>query len=156
MTKEDLLYLTLKQLKDSFKTSPECLTLEESYVSVSSSYTSDLGPIITWRRMIEIDGKTIRDPNNAPRTIILVYNKLTKQLTANIYFGDIHTFNSSIIPDASVSFKYKFWPYLYKSYRDFMSLRSKLIARHNNRQNIDYMNKLSSIFPAAGDDDLIG
>jgi hypothetical protein len=152
MTKEDLIYLTIKQLKDSFRTSPESLILEDSEIK-TSEYP---GPTIIWRHMLELNGQMIQDPNNATRTIVITYNKMAQQLTTNIYFRDVTKFNHNIMPDAAATFTYKYWPNLYRSYRLFNQLRSKLIHRHHEKQNMDYIKKLTSIFPAAGDDDLLG
>ena len=152
MTKEDLIYLTIKQLKDSFRSSPECLTIEDLEVG-NTQYP---GSTIIWKHMVELGGKMIQDPNNATRTIVLTYNTMAKQLTASIYFRDISNFNHNIMADASTTYTYKYWPNLYKSYRMFMKLRSKLISKHQDKLNMDYIKKLTNIFPTAGDDDLIG
>ncbi|MEM4726288.1 MAG: hypothetical protein QXG63_05050 [Nitrososphaerales archaeon] len=153
MTKKDLLLLTLKQLKESFDLAPECLALE----GIDDKNGKLFSPTIVWRRLVELeDNKLIQDPNNAARTVIVTYNKITQQMTANIYFRDVVSLSTNIVPDATVSVVYKYWPYLYKSFRIFMGLTTKLQQRRQNKQHIDYMRKLASIFPTAGDNDLMG
>ena len=140
MTKEELINLTLKQLQDSLRTSPECFSIEDHSVGCSSTASS-----ILWKFRVEIDGDSIPDPNNANRTVVVTYHKSSKQITAQIFFREIYNANSTIMPDAIVTVKYNRWPILYKSYRDFIKLRKKLIKLHVSRQNINFLKKLNTI-----------
>ena len=150
MTKEELMIITLKQLKDSAKHSPECLSLEDPELG----HSGHSGISIMWKFRVEVDGNTIQDPNNAARTVIISYNKFHKQMIAQIFFREIYNANTAIMPDAIVIVKYKRWPFLYKSYRDFRSLRKLILKSHFGRQSINYLKKLNSIFPSALDDHL--
>jgi hypothetical protein len=153
MTKEELIYITLKQLKESFDTCPECLNIEEPGTSSNSSH---MGPTIIWKFRVVVDGLTIPDPNNSNRTIIVTYNSMAKQLTVSIYFREINNLNHAVMADATATVKYSEWPWLHKSYRKFQSLREKLLRRQKEKENLEYLKKLSSIFPGTFEDDLLG
>jgi hypothetical protein len=152
MTKEDLILLTLSQLKESFEQSPECFTVEDYRLN----YNNFQGHVVVWKFKIELNGNVIQDPNNAVRTVTVGYNTMNKTITASIFFREVYDVSYSMVPDASINFKYTMWPWLYKSYRIFIKLRKDLLARRREKQNMDYVKKLLSIFPATGDDDLFG
>lgn len=151
MTKDELINITLKQLIDSFRNSPERLHLEDPELG-GNNY---LGPTIVWKFKIEIDGKSVQDPNNAIKTVIVSYNPVAKQLTAYIFFRDVSSIHSTIMADAVATIKYNKYPWMHQSYRKFMYLRKKLIQRHREKESIDYIKKLSAIFPAIFDDELL-
>ena len=149
MTKNDLINLTLKQLKESLRHSPECLHIEDPELN-QNTYQ---GPTIVWKFRVEVDGMYIQDPNNAARTIIVYLNQNAMTLTANIFLREVSSVHHSIMADATASIKYRGWPWLYSSYRSFMSLRKQLIKRHREKESLEFMRKLTSIFPSTGDDD---
>lgn len=156
MTKEELLNITLKQLKESLKTSPECFHLEDPGAGLSPGVTngSFTGPTIIWRYRVELGGKMIPDPNNAARTIIITYSPALKQLSCHIYFREVNNINSAIMAEAQISVQYEI-PFFNKSYRMFNSLKGRLIQRKRDKDNMEYLKKLNSIFPTTFDDDLL-
>ena len=152
MTKEELVLITLRQLNNSFKTTPECLDLED--YTVTAVHSSFSGPTIIWRRMIEVNGENIQDPNNAARTVIITYNKLAKELSCYIFFREVTNIQYAIAIDAKIELKWRI-PFLHTPYWKFMALRKKLIHRIKNKQSIEYLDKLSEIFPTTFTDDLL-
>lgn len=154
MTKEELVCLTIKQLKEGFKKHPECLQLEDPELGKTNYGNST----IIWRFKVEIDGTLYNDPNNNSRTVIISYSKLERKINASIYLRDVGTASQSIMPDASASISYhEHLPlFLYKSYRDFMYLRKQLIDRQKEKENIDFVKKLTSVFPGTFEDDILG
>ncbi len=150
MTKDELVLITLKQLEESFKNSPECFHLDDSEIG----QTNYPGPTIIWKFRVELDGKTIQDPNNATRTVIVTYNNMAKQLTTYIFFREVNNISNTIMADAVATTKYSEWPWLHKSYRKFNNLRKALLQKHREQENIEYIKKLSSIFPSTFEDDL--
>jgi hypothetical protein len=150
MTKEELIDITLKQLVASFEISPECFQVEDPG-------SASIGPTVTWRFRVDVDGKTIPDPNNSGRTIVVGYNNLGKTLSCFIFFRDMPAEMSrfgGVSADADATIKLNF-PIFNRSYRQFMRLREKIIARRNDKEGMRYLLKLRSIFPSTHDDELL-
>ena len=149
-----MVYTTLKQLEDSLKTSPENFRIEDPVLGpLSGSFPVD--PILTWQLKVKIKEDTyIQDPLNAARTIIVTYNKITKQLTCYIYFREVSSFNRAVMADSQVTFQCYKIPILNRSYRKFQKIRKQLIKQHREKEFLDYMKKLNSIFPATHEDEL--
>lgn len=155
MTKEELVYITLKQLSESLKTTPENFRLEDP--SLGNTNGSFPGPTIIWQFRIEIEeNKFIPDPHNAVKTIIVTYNKLSRQLQCYIYNREVNNLNHAIMAEAQAVVTYNEWipPFLYRSYREFTKLRQGLLKRRNDKEYLDYMRRLNNIFPTTGDDEL--
>lgn len=152
MTKDELIQLTIDQLSESLNSSLVCFELHEDpvwpYIDPSKYYTT-----ILWKFKVEVDGNAIPDPNNSPRTIILGYCHSTKQLSCQIFFRDVESPNKAIMADATVRMTYKV-PMLNKSYRKFSKLRKTIIKRLKEKDQLDYLKKLNSIFPTALDENL--
>jgi hypothetical protein len=152
MTKDDLLSITLDQLLDAFKRTPECFELMDREIDPNMSL---IGPTIKWSFKLDLDGMIIPDPNNAARTIIISYNDMGKQLSCHIFFREVNAANQAIMADAQATAKYAF-PILSSSYRKFHKLRNKLIRRHRDKENDRFLRKLQSIFPTTFDNDIFG
>ncbi len=152
MTKTDIICATIDQLLDSIKRSPECFLIEDQELNNLSVIAMTA---IIWRFRIEIDGNNIPDPNNAARTIIISYNNLNKTITSNIIFRDVSNIHNNIMVDASASVSCGDWPWLNKAYRKFRKLRKKLIQLKKDKDNLEYLSKLHTIFPTAFDNDLL-
>lgn len=153
MTKEDLLNVTLKQLEESFRCSPECFQLEDPELKTKNSSTFT-GPTIIWKFRVDIGGTYYPDPNNASRTIIVTYTSAFKQMSCHIFFREVNSIGSAFTSDTEVTVQYNI-PLLNESYRRFMRLKKKLIKKRRDKENMEYLNKLSSIFPTTFDDDLL-
>lgn len=149
MTKEELVYTTLKQLHESFKTSPECFQVEQDDMTRAT-----IGPTILWRFRVELDGKNIPDPNNASRSVFVMYNEMAKQLSCMIFLRDVSDFNRAIMSDAESTVQLHI-PIFSRSYRSFMRLRKKILKRKQDKKGLDYLSKLNSIFPTTHDDELL-
>jgi hypothetical protein len=147
MTKRELINITLKQLEDSFKTSPECFQTDDID-------KGNLGPMIMWHFRVVIDGKSIPDPNNTNRTVVIIYSALLGQLICNIYLRDVANFSVGVASDASSVIDIKV-PLFDSSYRRFNRLRDKILMRKQDLKDLDFLSKLTSIFPTTHDDDLL-
>jgi hypothetical protein len=153
MHKDYLLELTIKQLCESLNSSPECFELHWDPRWPSADRRVEY-TIIAWKFKVHVDGKTILDPNNSPRTIILTYVYRNKTLKCDIYFRDVEVTSVIAIPDASIEITYRI-PILNKSYRAFSKFRKMLLNKIKHKEAIDYVKKLSSIFPSALDDNFL-
>lgn len=155
MTKEELVHITLKQLSESLKTTPENFRLEDS--SVAPTTASFPGPTIIWQFKVQVDDdKYILDPLNSVKTIIITYNKIAKQLQCYIYNREVNSLSHSMTAEAQVTIEYNsFIPaWFYRTHRQFMSIRESLLKRKMEKEYIDYMRRLNSIFPSTHEEDL--
>ena len=154
MNKEELVHITLKQLSESLKITPENFRFEDSSLGHSSGNFT--GPTIIWQFKVQLEDKFIPDPLNSTKTIIVMYSKMSKQLSCHIYNREVNNLNHAIMPDTQVIIQYhdQAPAYLYRTYRQFISLKKSLIQKKNDKDFIDYMKKLTQIFPTAHDDDL--
>lgn len=153
MTESYLLDITLKQLLESLETSIECFTLEGPSVGNTSNFNSDT---LIWKFRVEIDGRYVQDPNNSPKTIIVNYSKISNKLSAYLFMSDIYNTTNLNRADATASVYFRFYPILYRQYRAFEKLKKTFLRKKAEKDMQEYMRKLNSIFPTAGDDNLLG
>ena len=156
MTKEELVHITIKQLIESLKTSPENFRLENPAPGLIGG--SFPGPTIVWQFKYQIeDNKYIPDPLNSTKTIIVTYNTTARQLSCHIYNREVNNLNHAMMADTQVVIQYPlFTPlFFFRTYREFSNLKKSLIKRKNDKEFMDYMKKLRQIFPTTHDDDLL-
>lgn len=157
MTKEELIHITLKQLRESLKTSPENFRLEDASVAPTTINSNFNGPTIIWQFRVKVDeDKYIPDPLNSVKTIIVTYNKLARKLECYIYNREVNNVNHAIMAEAQAIVTYNDWlpASFHRTYRQFMDLRQCLIKRRNEKEYTDYMRRLNGIFPAVHEDEL--
>lgn len=157
MTKEELIHITLRQLGESLKTSPENFRLEDASVSPTSANATFHGPTIIWQFRVKVDeDKYVPDPLNSVKTIIVTYNKLARKLECYIYNREVNNLNHAMMPEASAIVHFNDWlpVRLNRTYRQFMGLREGLIKRRNEKEYTDYLRRLNGIFPASHEDEL--
>ena len=153
MTKEELIHITLRQLIESFKVSPDNFRLDDTELG----HTNGLfpGPTIIWQFKVKIKEDTyIQDPLNASRTIIVTYNKIAKQLSCAIYFREVNEKSSHITPDTEATLQCYQFPILNRTYRQFRKIREMLVKQRREKEFIDYMRKLNNIFPSVHEEDI--
>lgn len=157
MTKEELLHFTLKQLTESLKTTPENFRYEDGGATTSTTNNSFPGPAIIWQFRVKLsEDNYIPDPLNNVKTIIVTFNKLGNQLQCYIYNREVNSLNYMMTPEATATASYNDFisPYFYRTFRQFSKIRRDLLKSKENKEYIDYMNKLNKIFPATHEDDL--
>jgi len=153
MTKEELIHITLKQLSENLKSSPENFRLEDP--EFGPPFGTFPGPTIVWQFKVKVKEDTyIQDPLNATRTIIVTFNKIAKQLSCFIYFREVNTLNQSVMPDTQAMVQCCEFPILNRTYRQFMKIRQQLIKQRREKEFVDYMRKLNNIFPSTHEDDI--
>lgn len=121
------------------------------------SYSGFSGPAIIWQFKVEIEeNKFIADPLNATKTVIVSYNTISKQLNCQIHNREINNLNHTLHADVQVTITYHphLHPMFYRTFRNFTKLRRKLLKMKSDKEYINYMKKLSVIFPATHEDDL--
>lgn len=153
MTKEELVYITLKQLSENLKTSPENFRLEDP--ELGSSVGSWPGPSIVWQFKFKVkENEYIQDPLNATRTIIVTYNKMAKQLNCMIYYREVNSLGSNYAPETQAMVQCFEIPSFNRTYREFNRVKKLLIKARREKEFLDYMKKLNNIFPSTHEDDL--
>lgn len=156
MTKEELIHITLKQLRESLKTSPENFRLEDPSIAPTSN-SSFAGPTIIWQFRVKVDeDRYVPDPLNSVKTIIVTYNKMAKKLECYIYNREVNNLNHAMMPEAQALITFSDWlpVFFNRTYRQFMDIRQGLIKRRNEKEYTDYMRRLNGIFPATHEDEL--
>lgn len=153
MTKEELIHLTLRQLRESLKSSPENFRLEDPELGLLSG--SFPGPTIVWQFKVQLkDGQYIPDPLNATRTIMVTYNKLANSLACYIFFREMNTLSANISPDTEAKIDLAYFPILNRTYRQFADIRKNLIKQKREKEFVEYLQKLNNIFPSTHEDEL--
>ena len=155
MTKEELVHITLKQLSESLKTTPENFRLEDA--SISAPHGNFPGPTIIWQFKQQVEeNRYILDPLNPVKTIIVTYNKLARRLECYIYNREVNSLNHAIMADAQAIMTYHdFIPQvLYRTYRQFFKIRKQLLQNKYEKEYADYMVRLNKIFPGTHEDEI--
>lgn len=154
MQKEELIYLTLKQLLYSLDSSPQNFRLEDPELGSNNGHFP--GPTIIWQFKCEIQpGVLIQDPLNASRTIIVTYHKLSNNISCHIYFREVNSMNSAIMADSQAVQPLHKFKIVNRNWRLFEKLRKKLIKMKREQEYIDYLKKLNNIFPSTHIDELL-
>ncbi len=151
MNKHALVELTLEQLLDAFRTSPESFEYEDS------TYTPHKlagDPAILWQPKCELKDHTIvADPINDQKAVIVVYNEALSEITCYIFSKAIVSINlaAGSMADATVTSKHTWFTIWRGNYRKFDKLRNLIKARDRNKENDRFLRKLNSVFPSALD-----
>ncbi len=154
MDKEELVHLTLKQLNESLSVTPENFRFEDPRLTVSSSFNC---PTIIWQHRMKLDNDTyVQDPLNNVRTIIVCYNSVLRQVQCYIYHREVNHLNVAMMADAQAHVTYNRWvhPTFYRTYRQFTALTKRLTNARQEKEFLDYMKRLSGIFPGTHEDEL--
>jgi hypothetical protein len=153
MKKDELVSITLDQLTDNLDSTPECFEISCKELNVYTHTTSD---VIVWKRKVILDNKSIPDPNGDLRTIIIIYNKTTNELSCHIYLKEVTVQSApNIKSDASMSMNVGF-KWFNRQYRQFQRIKSKIIENERIKENTEYLRKLDSIFPGTFEKDIFG
>lgn len=156
MTKEELVHITLKQLCESLKTTPENFRFEDGLNP--TAHGAFPGPTIVWQFKVQTDTATyIPDPLNATKTIIVTYNKMANQLNCYIYNREVNNLSFNVTPETTATVQYSTHVpnCFYRTFRQFQNLNQSLIRRRNEKEYLDYLKKLAAIFPQTHDDELL-
>jgi hypothetical protein len=155
VTKEELVHLTLKQLQESLKLTPENFRLDD--VTTGTTNNTWPGPTIIWQYRILLDeDKYIPDPLNSVKTIIVTYNKVARTIQCSIYNREVNALTYGNAPEviATVAFNPHIPLLFFRTYRQFMSIRGSILKRRNDKEFMDYMKRLNGIFPSTHEDEL--
>jgi len=141
MDKHELVELTIERLLANFEKSPESFDLK---MPDSSSYS---GPMVTWKPRVQLgsyDSNVVDDPNNN-HAVIVMYNPNLGELQCFLFLR-APTHLDGAKADQTVQSKRPFM-YFRAHYRKFKKLIALIKERDVRAANMNYLSKLSSVFP---------
>lgn len=157
MTKSEILSTTLNELIERFRHNPECF----DYVGIDiegSEFRSKL-PFenIVWQTKVESGGTMIDDPTCQPKTIVITYSSLDKNMLIRIFNKTYANPNdiSNQAPDAYLEYS-RWFMRLGKNYKKFKLLKKLILTKYQRREATSFLSKLASIFPSILDDHILG
>jgi hypothetical protein len=150
MDKHELVGMTIQKLIEHFKMSPESF----EYYDSERRPNQAVQPTITWQPKIQLNDHSstvVNDPNNV-HAVIVMFNPMINELSCYLFLKappNLIT-NHGTTADCVITSKRAFEKWR-GNYRKFKKLRDLIIARDKRRENMDYLRKLSSVFPDAMD-----
>ncbi len=157
MKKWELIGLTLEQLLERQRQNPESFEYsDKSYPIVGGGGQ----PTIYWQPKLTIksDSRTISDPNESQKAVIITFNDFTNQLICYIHSAITTTGIKALESkhaDASMVDDRNFIKYR-ANWRKFQQLANAIKEHDRTKENERYLKKLFSIFPGTLDKHLLG
>jgi len=152
--KHELIGMTIQQLIEHFKSSPESF----EYYDRDTKSNNSVHPTIVFQPKIQLtDSATIiRDPNNN-HAVIVVFHEMSSELLCYLFSKAPPNLSSLgvVVADCTISSKQYFIRWR-SNYKKFNKLRDLILKRDSNREASEYLDKLSSVFPDSGDENIIG
>lgn len=155
MTKEELVGITIQQLIEHFYNSPESF----EYYDQNRKPASSIQPTIFWQPKIQLGdylSSVVQDPNNN-HAVVINFNPLNNELTCYLFLKAPPNFASlsgGFPADCVISSRRWFEQYR-GNYRKFNKLRKLIVKRDKQLENMNYLKKLSSVFPDTMDAHLL-
>lgn len=155
MDKHELVKLTIQKLIDHFKSSPESFEFHDQDRNPNRA----VHPTIYWQPRVQLNdymSTVIQDPNNC-HAVVVNFNPLNNELTCYLFLKappNLYSSTGGTVADCTMSSRRWFEKWR-GSYRKFTQLRDLIIARDKRKENMNYLKKLSSVFPDAMDRDIL-
>ena len=154
MHKHELVGITIQQLIEHFKTSPESF---EFYDQDRKPHYAN-APTICFQPKIQLDSliPAVNDPNNSHAVVVSFHNN--KELACYIFLkapGNLMSLNSCATAADSVTSSSRRFEKWRSNYRKFKYLRNLIMTRDKYKDNLIYLKKLSAVFPDTMDDPYI-
>lgn len=141
MDKRDLVELTIERLLANFETSPESFELKDS--GLDNLYS---GVTIVWRPKIQLNNydHVVNDPNNN-HSVVVILCPNTSRISCYLFLKAPPTYDGARADYAVSSLElFMRWRSHYRKLRKLVKL---IRARDLYRENMQYLSKLSSVFP---------
>ena len=155
MDKHELVGMTIQQLIEHFKSSPESF----EYYDHDRKHNSSTHPTIFWQPKVQLGdymSTVVQDPNNN-HAVVVNFNPLNNELTCYLFMKAPPNFASlsgGQVADCVMTSARWFERYR-GNYRKFIKLKNLIIARDKRKENLTYLKKLSSVFPDTMDTHLL-
>jgi len=153
MDKHELIGITIDRLIEHFKDSPESFEYHDSERKPNTS----IHPTIFWQPKIQLNDPThvVIDPNNN-HAVVVNFNPLNNELTCYLFLKappNMAGSNGGHSADCIMT-SHRWFEKYRSNYRKFKKLRNLIIARDKQKENMNYLRKLASVFPDTYDNDL--
>jgi hypothetical protein len=157
MKKHELIELTLEQLIESFKTSPESFEYEDQDYSPHKMCAN---PTIIWQPKFELrdnQGSIVTDPHQKEKTVIVSFNPNTGEMSCYIFNKAVNNLSSfaGIAADAAILSVRNFSKWR-SDYRKFSKLSRLIKAKDRTKESDKFLRKLCSVFPGTLDKHILG
>jgi hypothetical protein len=152
MTKEELVGITLKKLIDHFRSSPESF----DYVDSERRPAEVHYPTIFWQPKVQLNdymSTVIQDPNNT-HAVAVCFNPSENSVTCYVFLkapSNLASSSAAVGADC-VTTSCRWFEKWRGNYRKFERLRNLIVERDKHKENLNYLKKLSSVFPDSMDD----
>jgi len=153
MQKHELVGITIQQLIEHFKSSPESFEYYDH-----NCKPAIMNPTICFQPKVQLgdpSSSTVSDPNNG-HAIFVSFNNDT-ELTCYLFLKapqNLMSSNSSYAADSVMTSSRPFEKWR-GNYRKFKQLRNLIMARNKYKENLTYLKKLSVVFPDTMDSHLL-
>ena len=150
MDKYELVGITLDRLIDHFASSPESFEYYDCERNPGRLQAS-----IYWQPKVQLNdymSTVIEDPNNN-HAVIVTFHPHMDEVTCFLFLkapANLVTM-SGALADCTISSK-RWFERWRGNYRKFRTLRDMIIKRDKLKENMNYLKKLSSVFPDSMDD----
>lgn len=147
MDKHELVGITIQQLIEHFKSSPESF----EYVDSRTRPNTDRHPTIFWQPKVQLGdymSTVVQDPNNS-HAVVVNWNPLNNELTCYLFLkapANLAGTSGGQAADCVMSSKRWFEKWR-GNYRKFNKLKDLIMERDKRKENLTYLKKLSSVFP---------
>jgi hypothetical protein len=148
MQNHELIGLTLDKLLTHFRDSPE------SFEFSDGNTMSHTLPTIMFRPKVQLSdhsGTLVNDPNNE-HAVLVCWNESINTLSCYIFAKAPSTLNT-ISADINIT-SGRWFEKWRQNYKKFMLLKELIAERDAYKHNMNYLKKLSSVFPDTLDDKL--
>lgn len=155
MDKNELIALTLKKLIEHFKGSPESF----EYHDQDRKPNTASQPTIYWQPKVQLNdymSTVVQDPNNC-HAVVVTFNNHLNELTCYLYLKAPKNLSGNyggMSPDCVITSR-RWFERWRGHYSRFCRLRELILDRDKQKENLNYLNKLASVFPDAVDDHII-
>ena len=156
MSRNELVGITIQQLIEHFKRSPESF---EYYDHDSKPSSQQMQPTIFFQPKVQLSdymSTIVEDPNNN-HAVIVSFNQINNELTCYLFLKapiNLQSNSSNPVADSVVSSRQWFEKWR-GNYRKFNKLRKLILDRDKRKENLTYLKKLAYVFPDTLDSDLL-
>lgn len=147
MDKHELVGLTIQRLLDHFKASPESF----EYYDHETKGNASVIPTIVWQPKVQLNdymSTVLQDPNNN-HAVVVTFNHMSEELACYLFMkAPPNLSSSSVVTQADITISSIRWFHKWRAnYKKFTKLRDLIQARDRRKHNLNYLKKLSSVFP---------
>ena len=159
MDKHELVGITLQQLLEHFKMSPESFEYYDYTNRPANTNAKYHYPCILWQPRVQLGDVTsnvVQDPNNS-HAVVVSFDESEKTLICYVFLKAPSNLATASLPPVADSIMYskRRFEKWRSNYKKFKKLRDLIKARDKRKENLTYLTKLTSVFPDTMDHHLL-